>query len=62
MNCHQLTEDQNTIQATEMENKEGDFLCFGGTAFLYYKSLRMTTCPRNKVTSFYLVWNKFLCK
>lgn len=59
MNCHQLTGDQNTILATEMENKEGDFFCFGGTVFSYYKSLMMTTCTRNKMTNFELLWNKF---
>lgn len=35
MYCQQLTEDQNTVLATEMENKEGDFFCFGGIVFSY---------------------------
>lgn len=35
---HQLWEDQNTILVVEMENKEGDFSCSGGTVFSYYKS------------------------
>lgn len=38
ISCHWLTEDQNTILVVEMENKEGDFFCSGGTAFSYYKS------------------------